>query len=222
MPLDIERFETAEAVDAPTTGERIMGFLAANDTQAYTRREIADAIDADPETVGTNLTRLKRRGLVRHREPYWALTGDLAHARDVLSDRYGERAMQAILGEADTENHRRSPERTGRPTHRTVAEDYFDRVRERLGEAVEALHLFGSVAREAETPDSDVDVLAVVADEADFTAVDDVLLELAYEVQLDHEVRVEVHAIRSGEFASRRDRGDPFVTGVLAEAGVGE
>lgn len=32
--------------------------------------------------------------------------------------------------------------------HRRAARDFFDRVRSRLGDAVEALYLFGSVARE--------------------------------------------------------------------------
>jgi len=42
--------------------------------------DLADAIEAVPETVGTNLNRLKSRGLVRHQAPYWAFTDDRAHA----------------------------------------------------------------------------------------------------------------------------------------------
>lgn len=232
MPVDIDRFEAAEALGQPTTSQRVIRFLATNDTQAYTRGEIADAIGAEPETVGTNLTRLKRRGLVRHHEPYWAFTDDRPHARAVLVDRYGESTVASLLDEPEVGGGESGPgtgpnDRQGtdgpdshRP-HRAAARAYIDRVHDRLGDAVEACFLFGSVARDVETASSDVDVMAVVADEADFTSVDDVLLELAYDVQLEHAVRVEVHSMRASEFADRRERGDPFVTGVLAEAEAG-
>lgn len=227
MPVDIDRFEEDDALGASTTSERVIRFLASHDAQAYTRREIADAIDADPETVGTNLTRLKRRGLVRHRGHYWAFTDDRAHARHVLADRYGEAAAASLVGEVDRAHERSNGgDRTARAAtvqgpHRRAASAYFDRVRDRLGDAIEGLYLFGSVARDAETPSSDVDVLAVVADEADHATVDDVLLELAYDVQLEHEVRVEVHVLSKSAFDDRRDRGDPFVRTVLAEAEAG-
>jgi predicted nucleotidyltransferase len=216
MPVDIDRFEQGSPARDTTTSERILRFLAARDAQAFTRRELAEAIDRDPETVGTNLTRLKDRGLVRHRAPYWAFTDDREHARAVLEARYDDEVVATILGDAGATDSSavRSP-------HRTAAEAYFDRVGDRLDDAVEALYLFGSVARGAETASSDVDVLVVVADEVDFAAVDDLLLELAYEVQLEHEVPIEVHSVRAGEFADRRDRGEPFVRSVLAEAEAG-
>lgn len=224
MPVDIDRFEQGTPLGELTTSERIVRFLAANDAQAYTRREIAEAIDRDPETVGTNLTRLKNRGLVRHREPYWAFTDDRGHARAVLEDRYDDEAVASILGDVEHRepaDGRRAALPSDRGSHGPAARDFFDRVRDRLGDAVEALYLFGSVARGAETSSSDVDILAVVADDADYAVVDDVLLELAYDVQLDHEVRVEVHSLRAGEFNDRRERGDPFVRSVLAEAETG-
>lgn len=219
MPVDVDRFEAAEA--EPTTSERILRFLASHDEQAYTRREIADAIDGDPETVGTNLTRLKRRGLVRHRQPYWAFTDDRERAREALSDRYDEAAMAVLLDEseesADGDDGPASREKRGERPHRTAAAAYFRRVEDELGDEVPALYLFGSVARAEETTSSDVDVLAVVSEEADFAAVDDRLLEIAFDVQLEHDVPIEVHAIRAGEFHARRERGDPFVRGVLVE-----
>ena len=76
MPIDIEQFEDEPTLDEPTTSERIVRFLLEHADQAFTRSEIADALDVNPETVGTNLTRLKARELVRHREPYWAFTDD--------------------------------------------------------------------------------------------------------------------------------------------------
>lgn len=75
MPISIDAFES-EALHDPSVPEQVVAFLAANDDTAYTRSEIASALDADPNTVGTALSRLKDRGLVRHRGRYWASTDD--------------------------------------------------------------------------------------------------------------------------------------------------
>lgn len=230
MPIDIEAFEDAEAADAQSTSERIIGFLASHPNKAYRRREIADAIDAEPETVGTNLTRLKRRGLVRHREPYWAFTEDFKHARGVLESRYGEGVLTSIM---DSEPVSGSPTagRTDPPAsgasstgparadsrHREAAGAFAERVEESLTDEVEALYLFGSVADASATDTSDVDVLAVIANDADYEEVDDRLLYLAYDVQLEHGVRVEVHAVRAEGFADRKAGDDPFVRAVVQE-----
>lgn len=59
-----------------STAELIVEFLVENSEQAFTRSEIAEAIDRAPTTVGTNLSRLKDRGLVRQRKRHWAITDD--------------------------------------------------------------------------------------------------------------------------------------------------
>lgn len=255
MPIGIDRFEDADALEGPTTGERIVRFLFAHDDQAFTRGEIADAIDAPPETVGTNLTRLKDRGIVRHRQPYWAFAADSERAVDALRDRFGDHFVAELRSETDdgvidrtvqeAPPHSGEDARTGRPrdaatpgvgdrggtldrptgsaasvsesSHREAARDFFERVRNRLEPAVAALYLFGSVARNDESETSDVDVLAVIADDADYAAVDDRLLSVAFDVQLEHGVPVEVHSLRESEFEDRKSRGEPFVTSVLEE-----
>jgi predicted nucleotidyltransferase/DNA-binding transcriptional ArsR family regulator len=251
VPIDIERFEDPADLTDPPTSERILRFLLEHDDCAYPRGEIADAIDADPATVGTNLTRLKDRGLVRHREPYWAVIDDRARAIETLRDRYGNAVYTELLGTDDrheSNEHATSPDELGTqqantgaeeppendntgassttdPTsspHRAAAGAFFERIRSQLGTAIDALHLFGSVARATPTADSDVDVLAVISDEADYATVDDQLLDIAYDVQLEYGARVEVHSIRASEFAARNERGDPFIRTVLAagEEGV--
>lgn len=203
MPIDIDEFEDRDDRER-TTSERVVHFLGAQRDRAFTRREIADAIDVPPETVGTNLTRLKRRGLVRHREPYWAIADD--------ADRAIEGSDQdAELGDVDGEEA---------GPHERAAVAFFERVREEVPE-VDELYLFGSVARGRASPDSDVDVLAVVSDEANFADVDDRLLGLAYDVQVDHDVPVEVHSVRAEEFEARKRRGEPFVRTVVEEGIVG-
>lgn len=226
MPIDLDRFEDAVALRDPPTSERILRFLLEHGDKAYTRREIADAVDASPETVGTNLTRLKERGLVRHREPYWALTDDREHAVDYVNTTYdgalsgdlnqSQQPTDADSTSGDNDEAPPSVETITRP-HREAAETFVERLHTRLDDAIDACYLFGSVARDDATADSDVDVLVVIADDADYATVDDQLLDLAYDVQLEYEVRVEVHSIRAAEFATRKERGDPVVRTAVEE-----
>ncbi|GAA0541525.1 TrmB family transcriptional regulator [Halorubrum ejinorense] len=76
MPMEIDEFEEETNGEELTTGEAIVEFLLENDGKAWKRSEIAEAIDRDPNTVATNLSRLKSRGLVRHRKNHWAITND--------------------------------------------------------------------------------------------------------------------------------------------------
>lgn len=76
MPVSIDEFESGELPDGPSVPEQVVAYLYTHRDQAFTRSEIATAIDEDPNTVGTALTRLKERELVRHRDRYWAITND--------------------------------------------------------------------------------------------------------------------------------------------------
>jgi len=84
MPMEIDEFEEAEGEEELTTGEAIVGFLLENDENAWKRSEIAGAIDRDPNTVATNLSRLKNRDLVRHRENHWAITKDRVRLKEAI------------------------------------------------------------------------------------------------------------------------------------------
>jgi predicted transcriptional regulator with HTH domain len=76
MPLSIDDFESGQ-VPQESVPKQVVTFLYENRDKAFTRSEIATSIDADPNVVGTALSRLKNRALVRHRGNYWALTDDL-------------------------------------------------------------------------------------------------------------------------------------------------
>lgn len=221
MPIDIERFESGEDFREQPTSLRIVRFLLANDDRAYTRSEIADAIDATPETVGTNLTRLKDRGVVRHREPYWAFAQDRERALAALRARYDEAHLADVFDEMVEEDSPQESMESIASTHRAAATAFFERVRDELDDVIESLYLFGSVARRAATTDSDVDLLAIIADDAEYAVVDDQLLDIAYDVQLELDTRIEVHSIRASEFERRKKRGDPFVQTVLEEGDAG-
>lgn len=82
MPIKRDQFDAIGDEEEATTSELIVTFLYESHDQAFTRGEIADEINRDPDTVATNLTRLKNRGLVEHKDQYWAITDD----RDRLAD----------------------------------------------------------------------------------------------------------------------------------------
>jgi Mn-dependent DtxR family transcriptional regulator len=76
MPVSIDEFESGDLPEGPSVPEQVITYLHTNRDAAFTRSEIATAIGEDPNTVGTALTRLKARDLVRHRGQYWAITED--------------------------------------------------------------------------------------------------------------------------------------------------
>jgi Mn-dependent DtxR family transcriptional regulator len=86
VPVSIDDFESGDLPRGPSVPEQVVRYLHAQRDKAFTRAEIAEAVDEDPNSVGTALTRLKRRELVRHRGEYWAITDDeqrLAGAYDL-------------------------------------------------------------------------------------------------------------------------------------------
>ena len=96
MPVRIEEFETGELPNDPSVPEKVLTYLYANRDKAFTRSEVATGTDEDPNTVGTALSRLKQRDLVRHKEGYWAITEDLDRVRDayelhIVTERLDER-----------------------------------------------------------------------------------------------------------------------------------
>lgn len=95
MPVSIDEFESGDLPAAPSVPEQVVTYLFSHRDQAFTRSEIAAALDEDPNTVGTALSRLKDRDLVRHKGEYWAITDDyerVAAAYDLhaVTDRLDE------------------------------------------------------------------------------------------------------------------------------------
>lgn len=98
MPIDIETFEENAAFDSgQTNAEQILQFLARNNDQAFERHEIAEATEMDPNTVSAVLSRLKERGFVRHKPPYWAI-GDVEQIRDAAQFSRTVDALNEHLG----------------------------------------------------------------------------------------------------------------------------
>lgn len=76
--IDIEEFEDADAdeFEERNDTERIVLFLDENDDRAWKAAMIAEQLGLDTDAVSAILSRLKERGLVRHKRPYWAITDD--------------------------------------------------------------------------------------------------------------------------------------------------
>lgn len=81
MPISIDEFEAHDPDDGRTNAECVLALLARNRDKAYRAAEIAEATGVDRNSIHPVLSRLEERGLVRHREPYWAL-GDPDAVRD--------------------------------------------------------------------------------------------------------------------------------------------
>lgn len=101
--------------------------------------------------------------------------------------------------------------------HAVAAEAFAERARDRFGDAVADLYVFGSTARgEARGLSSDVDVLVVLADDADHAAVDDALHDIAYDVMLEYGPVVELHVLTESAF-ERTNGENPFVRRAISE-----
>jgi len=99
--IDIHRFEEADSDEfaSKTDTEKIVEFLATHSEHAWKAKMIAERAEVNPDSVSTLLARLKERGLVRHKEPCWAITDDQDRLYDAyqlhtttqrLDEQYGE------------------------------------------------------------------------------------------------------------------------------------
>ena len=81
MPVRFDEYEehAAEMDWRSTPGSNaatVMAFLVRHGDTGFTPSEIAAETDLPAGSVGPTLQRLHERGLVRHREPYWAAAED--------------------------------------------------------------------------------------------------------------------------------------------------
>lgn len=98
--------------------------------------------------------------------------------------------------------------------HEDAVADFVERVETGDFPEVRRLVLFGSVARGTHGNDSDVDVLAVLAEGADEAAVEERLRDVAYDVMLEHGAVVSIHGVTESTLDRRSDH--PFFKRALA------
>ena len=105
--IDIEEFENADVDEFTERNdtERIVVFLDRHDDRAWKAATIADQLGLEPDAVSSILSRLKERGLVRHKRPYWAITDDNKRLRKAYhlhqhhktaNERYGEEQLEDL------------------------------------------------------------------------------------------------------------------------------
>lgn len=104
MPIGIDQFENEpeEVLDFGTGTQpyEVLKFLAENNNQAFTQKEIHQATDIKSGSVGAVLSRLEEKGLVRHKGKYWTVEKDdrlasaaaqeAASSTSTTDDYYGE------------------------------------------------------------------------------------------------------------------------------------
>lgn len=104
MPVQFDDYEReSDEVDWVLTqgsnAHTILSFLLDHPETGFTPSEIAEATGIPEGSVGPTLQRLHQRGLVRHKEPYWAIsTDDRVAAYEAML-----RSMEAITARGDEE-----------------------------------------------------------------------------------------------------------------------
>jgi Mn-dependent DtxR family transcriptional regulator len=97
MPVSIDEFESGDLSREISVPEQVITYLYVHRDKAFTRSEIAAGVDENPNAVGTALSRLKTRDLVRHKGRYWALTEDVGR----VTAAYDLHAITERLDEED-------------------------------------------------------------------------------------------------------------------------
>lgn len=104
----------------------------------------------------------------------------------------------------------------GVSAHRATFQRFLEELRQTLGDRVEAVILFGSVARGEEGEGSDVDVLIIVEDEG----VREEVFEVSYRIMLDTDIYISPKVISSEEFRRMGRSDSPFLQAIEPEMQV--
>lgn len=94
-------------------------------------------------------------------------------------------------------------------------QDFAQRVRAALGGELVALKLFGSKATGRDVPDSDIDILVMVTEAS--VEIEDHILDIAFEVNLAHEVYISPRVIARATWDDPVWRMTPFLQALEKE-----
>lgn len=104
MPVDFSSYDHDDKHTLQLTegsnAHTLLTFLAAHPEQGFTPKELSEATEIPRGSVGTTLSRLHDRGLVRHKEPYWAI-GDDDRLASYGATRHGLLAADDRFGDDD-------------------------------------------------------------------------------------------------------------------------
>lgn len=96
--------------------------------------------------------------------------------------------------------------------------EFVARVRATLAAHLVDLRLFGSVARGDDTRDSDIDVFVVVQPDEQRVALEDRIIDIAFDVNLQHNVYISPHVVTPAILEHPVWRHTPFLKAVAREA----
>ena len=101
-------------------------------------------------------------------------------------------------------------------THRAVVEEFTQRVVSTLGDQVESVILYGSVARGDSGPESDIDILVVGNDKR---RLNDVTRQIAFDLGCEGGFTsfISPFEIERDELANLKRLGSPFIRNVLKD-----
>lgn len=85
--------------------------------------------------------------------------------------------------------------------HQKAFNKFLEQTGEELGDQVDQIVLFGSVARNEETEDSDIDVLVVVEDKS----LKDRVFDISYSIMLETDIYISPKVVDLEEFEQIQD-----------------
>ena len=101
---------------------------------------------------------------------------------------------------------------------RLALSDFVERLRHTLSGNIVDVRLFGSEARGEATAESDIDVLVVVEPDAARVALEDRIIDIAFDVNLESGVYISPRVVTAGILNDPVWRETPFLKNVVRES----
>jgi Mn-dependent DtxR family transcriptional regulator len=105
MPVNFENYHPNNLPNEGTNGRRILEHLAQHPQLGFTPSELSDELEISRGSVGTTLSRLEDRGLVRHKGDYWAINLEAYNAQTA-----SEIGLQAIADQFEGDHYDTNPD----------------------------------------------------------------------------------------------------------------
>ena len=109
MPVQFDQYDPENgSIRAGSNAGQILRFLAQSPESGFAPREIANHLGLAKGSVGPTLQRLEERGLVRHKEPFWAIGIDPKEVTRLIQVENAYEQMETRYGSEDFESAKES------------------------------------------------------------------------------------------------------------------